>query len=142
MCVCCAGPWQVISGRHHGAALSGQGYCSSKLPHTSRGESALFTAHSNVIASADLVVVYEHQLPTQTMVQACLYPLGRSSDVFDDPLRFNPGRWVSSREEGQRGEGTGFRSLAFGFGARQCVGRRIAENEMQLLLMHVSNSRQ
>lgn len=62
--------------------------------------------------------------------------------MFDDPLRFDPGRWASSRGEGQRGEGTGFRSLAFGFGARQCVGRRIAENEMQLLLMHVSDGRQ
>lgn len=69
------------------------------------------------------------------MVQACLYPLGRSADVFDQPLLFEPGRWTDSR-----GEGTGFRSLAFGFGARQCVGRRIAENEMKLLLMHVSGS--
>lgn len=76
------------------------------------------------------------------MVQACLYPLGRSADVFEDPQRFDPSRWCSSREQGQRGEGTGFRSLAFGFGARQCVGRRIAENEMQLLLMHVGDSRQ
>lgn len=84
-----------------------------------------------------------HQLSSQTMVQACLYPLGRSAEVFEDPLRFDPGRWGSSREEGQRGEGPGgFRSLAFGFGARQCVGRRIAENEMQLLLMHVSTGRQ
>lgn len=75
---------------------------------------------------------------TQTMVQACLYPLGRSAEVFEDPRRFEPGRWGKSREEGQRGAGfQGFRSLAFGFGARQCVGRRIAENEMQLLLMHV-----
>lgn len=62
--------------------------------------------------------------------------------MFDDPLRFDPGRWASSRQEGQRGEGMGFRSLAFGFGSRQCVGRRIAENEMQLLLMHVSDGRQ
>lgn len=70
--------------------------------------------------------------------------MGRSAEVFNDPLRFDPGRWVSSRGEGgQRAGGAdgtetaGFRFLAFGFGSRQCVGRRIAENEMQLLLMHV-----
>lgn len=60
--------------------------------------------------------------------------------MFEEPQRFDPGRW--GKEESQKGEGTGFRYLAFGFGARQCVGRRIAENEMQLLLMHVSDSRQ
>uniref|UniRef100_A0A8C4EA09 steroid 11beta-monooxygenase n=1 Tax=Dicentrarchus labrax TaxID=13489 RepID=A0A8C4EA09_DICLA len=83
------------------------------------------------------IVLQNYHIPAGTMVQACLYPLGRSAEVFEDPLRFHPGRWGTSKEEGQRGEGTGFRSLAFGFGARQCVGRRIAENEMQLLLMHI-----
>ena len=61
--------------------------------------------------------------------------------MFEDPQRFDPGRWHSRREEDQKGEGSAFRSLAFGFGARQCIGRRIAENEMQLFLMHVSDSR-
>ncbi|XP_036930304.1 cytochrome P450 11B, mitochondrial isoform X1 [Acanthopagrus latus] len=83
------------------------------------------------------IVLQNYHIPAGTMVQACLYPLGRSAEVFEDPLSFNPERWSSSSEEGQRGDRTGFRSLAFGFGARQCVGRRIAENELQLLLMHV-----
>ncbi|KAM7383398.1 hypothetical protein PAMP_003054 [Pampus punctatissimus] len=82
------------------------------------------------------IVLQNYHIPAGTMVQACLYPLGRSADVFEDPQRFDPSRWSSKREESQR-EGSGFRSLAFGFGARQCVGRRIAENEMQLLLMHI-----
>lgn len=83
-----------------------------------------------------------NQLSPQTLVQVCLYPLGRSADVFAAPQRFEPDRWVNNGEKGQTVEGSSFRSLAFGFGARQCVGRRIAENEMQLLLMHVSDNRQ
>ncbi|XP_037532832.1 cytochrome P450 11B, mitochondrial [Nematolebias whitei] len=83
------------------------------------------------------IVLQNYHIPAGTMVQACLYPMGRSVLVFEDPLRFHPSRWISSREDGRRGEGAAFRSLAFGFGARQCVGRRIAENEMQLLLMHI-----
>lgn len=88
------------------------------------------------------IVLQNYHIPAGTAVQACLYPMGRSPEVFPDPLRFNPGRWVSSREEasGERAGGAdtaGFRSLAFGFGSRQCIGRRIAENEMQLLLMHI-----
>uniref|UniRef100_UPI003AAC870A cytochrome P450 11C1 n=1 Tax=Centroberyx gerrardi TaxID=166262 RepID=UPI003AAC870A len=93
------------------------------------------------------IVLQNYHIPAGTMVQACLYPLGRSGEVFEEPQRFDPSRWGSSRKEAERGggggggggggEGTAFRSLAFGFGARQCVGRRIAENEMQLFLMHI-----
>ncbi|XP_068179500.1 cytochrome P450 11C1 [Antennarius striatus] len=83
------------------------------------------------------IILQNYHIPAGTLVQACLYPLGRSAEVFEDPNHFDPGRWCSSRKDGQKGDGTGFRSLAFGFGARQCVGRRIAENEMQLLLLHI-----
>ncbi|XP_046892318.1 LOW QUALITY PROTEIN: cytochrome P450 11B, mitochondrial [Hypomesus transpacificus] len=88
------------------------------------------------------IVLQNYHIPAGTLVQACLYPLGRSDEVFQDPKRFDPGRWGSRAEGGGAstqggGGGTAFRSLAFGFGARQCVGRRIAENEMQLVLMHI-----
>ncbi|XP_034029547.1 cytochrome P450 11B, mitochondrial [Thalassophryne amazonica] len=90
------------------------------------------------------IVLQNYHVPAGTLVQACLYPMGRSPLVFKDPLCFDPDRWSQGREEGEKervgggtGAGAGFRSLVFGFGARQCVGRRIAENEMQLLLMHI-----
>ncbi|XP_067093441.1 cytochrome P450 11C1 [Osmerus mordax] len=88
------------------------------------------------------IVLQNYHIPAGTLVQACLYPLGRSGKVFQDPKRFDPGRWGRAAEGGGAstqggGGGTAFRSLAFGFGARQCVGRRIAENEMQLVLMHI-----
>ncbi|XP_058877315.1 cytochrome P450 11B, mitochondrial-like isoform X2 [Acipenser ruthenus] len=81
------------------------------------------------------IVLQNYHIPAGTLVQACLYPLGRSSSVFLEPLRFWPERWLDSGSGS--GSGSGFRSLAFGFGSRQCVGRRIAETEMQLFLMHI-----
>ncbi|XP_051575648.1 cytochrome P450 11B, mitochondrial [Myxocyprinus asiaticus] len=90
------------------------------------------------------IVLQNYHVPAGTLVQVCLYPLGRSHKVFESPERFDPTRW-GGPERGQHGEdvtvetgsGGAFRSLAFGFGSRQCVGRRIAENEMQLLLLHI-----
>ncbi|XP_062394106.1 cytochrome P450 11B, mitochondrial [Sardina pilchardus] len=88
------------------------------------------------------IVLQNFHIPAETLVQVCLYPLGRSSAVFSDPARFEPARWGAAeagggQEKEKEKEKAGFRSLAFGFGARQCVGRRIAENEIQLLLAHI-----
>ncbi|XP_077455845.1 cytochrome P450 11C1 [Stigmatopora argus] len=78
------------------------------------------------------IVLQNYNIPAGTLVQVCLYPMGRSGKVFDNPLTFDPGRWARIR-----GETSTFRWLPFGFGPRQCVGRRIAANEIQLLLMHI-----
>ena len=53
--------------------------------------------------------------------------------MFARPERYHPQRWLDSRASGAR-----FPHLAFGFGVRQCLGRRLAEAEMLLLLHHVS----
>ncbi|XP_057691333.1 cytochrome P450 11B, mitochondrial isoform X2 [Corythoichthys intestinalis] len=82
------------------------------------------------------IVLQNYNIPAGTLVQACLYPMGRSDKIYDNPLNFDPGRWSRSRVDTSQTWST-FRSLAFGFGPRQCIGRRIAENEIQLLLMHI-----
>lgn len=70
----------------------------------------------------------------QTLVQVQLYCLGRNPAVFTRPERYHPQRWLDNRGSGIRAP-----NLAFGFGPRQCLGRRLAETEMLLLLHHVSD---
>ncbi|XP_062043908.1 cytochrome P450 11B2, mitochondrial-like [Lepus europaeus] len=82
------------------------------------------------IVGSDLVL-QNHHIPAGTYVQVFLYTLGRNPVVFPRPERYFPQRWLN------RGPHQSFRHLAFGFGVRQCLGRRLAEVEMLLLLHHV-----
>ncbi|XP_017195671.3 cytochrome P450 11B2, mitochondrial [Oryctolagus cuniculus] len=82
------------------------------------------------IVSSDLVL-QNHHIPAGTHVQVFLYALGRNPAVFPRPERYFPQRWLD------RGPHQSFQHLAFGFGVRQCLGRRLAEVEMLLLLHHV-----
>ncbi|XP_044139300.1 cholesterol side-chain cleavage enzyme, mitochondrial isoform X1 [Bufo gargarizans] len=75
-------------------------------------------------------VIRNYMIPKGTLVQVGLYAMGRNPDIFTFPERFSPERWLGQ-------ESTHFRGLSFGFGPRQCLGRRIAEMEMQLFLVHV-----
>lgn len=59
--------------------------------------------------------------------------MGRDPKVFFRPEQYQPARWL-------RTETQYFKSLGFGFGPRQCLGRRIAEAEMQIFLIHVRNA--
>lgn len=62
--------------------------------------------------------------------------MGQDPTFFLNPSKFDPARWL-----GQNKDLIHFRNLGFGWGIRQCVGRRIAELEMTLFLIHVSLAR-
>ncbi|XP_074209304.1 cytochrome P450 11B1, mitochondrial isoform X2 [Camelus bactrianus] len=81
--------------------------------------------------SSDLVLQNYH-IPAGTLVKVLLYSLGRNAAVFATPERYHPQRWLDHQDSGVR-----FPHLAFGFGVRQCLGRRLAEVEMLLLMHHV-----
>ncbi|XP_067090006.1 LOW QUALITY PROTEIN: cholesterol side-chain cleavage enzyme, mitochondrial [Osmerus mordax] len=76
------------------------------------------------------IVIQNYHIPSGTLVQLGLYAMGRDPGVFPRPEEYRPSRWL-------RTESHYFRSLGFGFGPRQCLGRRIAETEMQLFLIHM-----
>lgn len=73
-------------------------------------------------------------LPHQMLVTLCHYATSRDPTQFPEPNSFRPARWL--------GEGPGphpFASLPFGFGKRSCMGRRLAELELQMALAQVSD---
>nr|XP_028599663.1 cholesterol side-chain cleavage enzyme, mitochondrial [Podarcis muralis] len=79
------------------------------------------------------IILQNYCIPAKTLVQVGLYAMGRDPRFFTKPEQFNPHRWLQA-------DSTYFRGLGFGFGPRQCLGRRIAELEMQLFLIHMLES--
>ena len=63
------------------------------------------------------------------------YAMGRMEEHFENPEEYNPHRWLSD-EKGM----SKFASLPFGFGARMCIGKRIAELQLKMSLAYVSGS--
>lgn len=108
----------------------------AELPHPGWGECGATAAPANTgPGSPSPTRQLTQPLPTcpQTMVYVQLYCLGRNPAVFARPERYHPQRWLDNR-----GSSTRFPYLNFGFGPRQCLGRRLAETEMLFLLHHVS----
>lgn len=64
--------------------------------------------------------------------------VSRDPTTFPDPESFRPHRWLRKNKAGVPGVQHPFGSVPFGYGVRSCLGRRIAELEMQLLLVRVS----
>nr|XP_061825440.1 cholesterol side-chain cleavage enzyme, mitochondrial-like [Nerophis lumbriciformis] len=80
--------------------------------------------------TAEDIIIQNYQVPAGTLVQLGLYAMGRDPKVFCRPEQYQPSRWLRTQTHY-------FRSLSFGFGPRQCIGRRIAETEMQIFLIHM-----
>ncbi|XP_074088797.1 cholesterol side-chain cleavage enzyme, mitochondrial [Macrotis lagotis] len=75
------------------------------------------------------LVLQDYMIPAKTLVQVAVFAMGKDPNFFPNPDKFDPSRWLH--------EETYFRALSFGFGTRQCIGRRIAELEMAIFLMHI-----
>ena len=69
----------------------------------------------------------------KTLALLSVYSSGRNEKYFPNPEAFLPERW--SRTSG--GVQDPYGSLPFGHGKRACVGRRLAEAQMYMLLCKV-----
>ncbi|XP_078606876.1 sterol 26-hydroxylase, mitochondrial-like [Branchiostoma floridae x Branchiostoma japonicum] len=76
------------------------------------------------------IVLDGYNIPKGTQFAILHYNMTRDPEVFEEPDKFNPDRWTRMGTE----KVNTFSSVPFGFGPRQCAGRRLAEMEMYLVL--------
>ena len=80
------------------------------------------------------VVLSGYRIPANKSLMLMHYTMSRREDIFENALEFIPERWLR-KEKNSKMEA--FASIPFGHGVRMCLGRRLAELELQLLLAKI-----
>jgi cytochrome P450 family 135 len=73
------------------------------------------------------VTIGGHELPAETVVLAAIAALHYREDVFPEPERFRPERFLDAKADN-------YAWIPFGGGVRRCVGAAFAEYEMRTIL--------
>uniref|UniRef100_A0A8C3A101 Cytochrome P450, family 24, subfamily A, polypeptide 1 n=1 Tax=Cyclopterus lumpus TaxID=8103 RepID=A0A8C3A101_CYCLU len=74
-------------------------------------------------------VLGDYAIPKGTVLMINSHALGSNEEYFDDGKRFKPERWL--RENNTINP---FAYVPFGIGKRMCIGRRLAELQLQLAM--------
>ncbi|KAL5022073.1 hypothetical protein ScPMuIL_001228 [Solemya velum] len=77
-----------------------------------------------------------YELPVGTHVQANIYGMFHDPVLFPSPAEFKPERWLKQTSDLTSTQNS-LSSLVWGHGARMCIGRRLAEQEIYILLAKV-----
>ncbi|MGC1650613.1 MAG: cytochrome P450 [Candidatus Sulfotelmatobacter sp.] len=75
-----------------------------------------------------------HFIPAGTEIYIVLYSIHRHPDLWDDPDRFDPGRFHPERSK----ERHRLAAIPFSTGPRNCIGALFARTEMQIHLMTIA----
>ncbi|KAG1701333.1 Cytochrome P450 315a1, mitochondrial [Nymphon striatum] len=79
----------------------------------------------------------EYLIPKDTLVLMSIYTTCRNPEYFPEPNSFKPERWL--RTENKNEIFSTYACLPFGLGSRSCIGRRVAEKQMYILLAKTVN---
>ncbi|EDV24791.1 uncharacterized protein TRIADDRAFT_25545 [Trichoplax adhaerens] len=78
------------------------------------------------------VVLSGYHVPAETRVYMMMHLAARDESIFDEATKIKPERWIRSSSSQRKRNPFSF--IPFGFGPRMCIGRRIAELEMEILI--------
>ncbi|XP_022667996.1 cytochrome P450 315a1, mitochondrial-like isoform X2 [Varroa destructor] len=103
--------------------------------HTEAGSSLIAQLIESNISAEELVSIvadlFLAAADTKYILMS-LYTMGRDPKNFSNPQAFCPERWL--RENRAESQANSWACLPFGLGSRSCIGRRVAEIQMQFLL--------
>ncbi|XP_051937895.1 sterol 26-hydroxylase, mitochondrial isoform X1 [Hippocampus zosterae] len=85
------------------------------------------------VMSEKSICVGGYHFSKNTVFTFCHYAISHDEEIFPEPFTFKPERWLRDGRE----RPNAFGSIPFGFGVRGCVGRRIAELEMYLVVFQI-----
>ena len=74
----------------------------------------------------------------QTYIMIGTYAIGRNPEYFRNPDTFDPTRWLNDSREEMARLSSPFLIGNFGFGARMCIGKRLAEMQIYEAIIYVS----
>ncbi|KAL2774420.1 cytochrome P450 27C1 isoform 1 [Daubentonia madagascariensis] len=80
------------------------------------------------------LVIGGYLIPKGTQLALCHYATAHAEENFPAAAEFRPERWL---RRGNPGRVDNFGSIPFGHGVRSCIGRRIAELEIHLVVIQL-----
>jgi cytochrome P450 len=82
------------------------------------------------IVRADSYRLGPYELPEGTAINPCIYLTHRRPDLWSEPARFRPDRFLEAKPPPHH-------FLPFGGGLRRCIGMAFAQFEMKIVLAHL-----
>ncbi|XP_022096158.1 25-hydroxyvitamin D-1 alpha hydroxylase, mitochondrial-like [Acanthaster planci] len=79
------------------------------------------------------IVINGYNVPKGTQINMCFQVMCKDPEIFEEPNEYRPERWLDVR----KAPDMAFSHLPFGFGPRSCVGRRLVDQEMYILLANL-----
>lgn len=80
------------------------------------------------------IVLDGYQIPSGTFVHLGLDVMSKSERYFKNAKQFNPKRWLNNSDHNDL-VADPFASIPFGYGIRNCVGRRLAEQKIYVVII-------
>lgn len=91
---------------------------------------------ANSRAVAQDVVIGGYRIPSDVIIAMPMHVLMHDEKYFKNPKQFIPERWIKGNDL-YKGNSDPFIYLPFGFGPRSCIGKRLSNMEMEVLLINL-----